>query len=156
MPCDSDESASRRATEAAEVRLSILASGPFGPPWRAKTPRDGDGRPITYNPPEVADMSIATPRIRSGRPDPKRWTGAEFDQASALGLFAGQRLELVNGELLEMPPMNDPHAQAIQLANVALVPIFPMTTHTVRIQCPMRLGESRAPAGFHLDARTLP
>lgn len=59
------------------------------------------------------------------------------------GWFDGQRVELINGEILEMPPMNDPHAQAVQLANYALLPIFPPTVATIRIQCPMRLGESR-------------
>jgi Uma2 family endonuclease len=88
-------------------------------------------------------MSIAAAPIPSGRPQPKRWSGDEFDEASRRGIFDGQRLELINGELLERPPMNDPHAEAIQLVNFALVQVFPMLTHTVRIQCPMRLGNSR-------------
>jgi len=59
------------------------------------------------------------------------------------GWFDGQRLELINGEILELPPMNDPHAQAVRLANYVLLSIFPPTSATISIQCPMRLGESR-------------
>lgn len=88
-------------------------------------------------------MSILAPSIASQYPQRKRWTGEEFDRASLSGLFDGQSLELVDGQLLEVPPMNDPHAQAIQLANYALLNVFPPAGWTIRVQCPMRLGESR-------------
>jgi Uma2 family endonuclease len=52
-------------------------------------------------------------------------------------------VELIDGEILELPPRNDPHAQAVQLCNYALLPIFPPSRETIRIQCPMRLGEYR-------------
>jgi Uma2 family endonuclease len=79
----------------------------------------------------------------SSRPPRYPWAGREFDQLMEEGWFDGKRVELVNGEILELPPMNDPHAQAVQLANYALLPIFPPTTSTIGVQCPMRLGESR-------------
>jgi Uma2 family endonuclease len=82
-------------------------------------------------------------QLPAGRPPRFRWSGEEFDLACETGVFGNKRVELINGELLEVPPMNDPHAQAIQLANYALLPIFPPSTHTIRIQCPMRLGQSR-------------
>jgi Uma2 family endonuclease len=72
-----------------------------------------------------------------------RWSGSEFDRASETGVFDGHRVELINGEILELPEMNDPHAQAVQLATYALLPVFPPTSATVRCQLPMRLGESR-------------
>ncbi len=59
------------------------------------------------------------------------------------GLFDGKRVELVNGEILELPPMNDAHAQAIQLTTYALLAAFSPPAATVRVQLPMRLGESR-------------
>jgi hypothetical protein len=45
-----------------------------------------------------------------------------FDRASESGLFDGRRVELIDGELLEVPPMNDPQAQGVQLAPYALLP----------------------------------
>ncbi len=72
-----------------------------------------------------------------------RWSGGEFDRASETGVFDGQRVELINGEILELPEMNDPHAQAVRLVSYALLPIFPPTSATISVQCPMRLGESR-------------
>jgi Uma2 family endonuclease len=72
-----------------------------------------------------------------------RWTGKEFDRASESGIFDGRRVELIDGELLEMPPMNDPHAQGVRLATYALLRVFPPDRYTISPQCPMRLGESR-------------
>src|SRR5258708_158074 len=88
-------------------------------------------------------MSIVSLSQSNGRPPRHRWTGSEFDRAAASGLFDGQRVELIDGDILEMSPMNDPHAQAIQLMTYALMEVFPPTRATVRVQCPMRLGESR-------------
>ncbi|HZL37587.1 MAG TPA: Uma2 family endonuclease [Tepidisphaeraceae bacterium] len=85
--------------------------------------------------------AIASPVFQ--RPPPLRWTGTDFDRADAMGLFDGKRVELMDGEILEMPSMNDPHAQAIQLGTYALLGIFPPTHATLRVQCPMRLGEFR-------------
>src|SRR5258708_5800125 len=88
-------------------------------------------------------MSMTMMPVAPGRPPKHRWTGKEFDQVTETGVFDGRRLELINGDLLEMPPMNDPHAQAVQLGTYALMQLFPPPSTTVRVQLPMRLGESR-------------
>ncbi|HZL36923.1 MAG TPA: Uma2 family endonuclease [Tepidisphaeraceae bacterium] len=85
--------------------------------------------------------SIASPVFQ--RPPPLRWNGADFDRADDMGLFDGKRVELMDGEILEMPPMNDPHAQAVRLCNYALLAVFPPSRATISIQCPMRLGDAR-------------
>src|ERR1700678_4008818 len=82
-------------------------------------------------------------QLLPGRPPRYRWSGEEFDLACETGVFGTKRVELINGELLEIPPMNDPHAMGVRLADYALRPIFPPSTTTISIQCPMRLGESR-------------
>ena len=88
-------------------------------------------------------MTVANLPSISRPPAALRWTGEEFDRAMQGGLFDAKRVELMNGVILEMPPMNDPHAQAVRLANYALLPIFPPNVATISIQSPMRLGESR-------------
>jgi Uma2 family endonuclease len=99
-------------------------------------------------------MSVALIPYPPGRPRRFRWTGGEFDRAVEMGIFDGQRVELIDGEILEAPPMNDPHAQAIQLAPYALIEVFPPTTETIRVQCPMRLGEARPLPDFAVIAGT--
>lgn len=90
-------------------------------------------------------MTTVTHPLHGNRPPPKRWTAAEFDNLVALGVFDGQRVELINGELLEMADMNDAHAQVVQLMQYALLTLFPPTTHTVRVQLPMRLPSGSRP-----------
>jgi Uma2 family endonuclease len=72
-----------------------------------------------------------------------RWSGSEFDRAAAAGVFDGVRVELINGEIKELPEMDDALAQSRQLATYAMLPVFPPTSATISVQCPMRLGESR-------------
>lgn len=72
-----------------------------------------------------------------------RWKGDDFDRLVEDGFFDRQRVELVNGVIVELPPMNDPHGHAVRLTNYALLEVFPPTRATVSVQCPMRLGESR-------------
>ncbi|HZL35667.1 MAG TPA: Uma2 family endonuclease [Tepidisphaeraceae bacterium] len=91
----------------------------------------------------------------SVRPHPLRWTGEAFDRADESGAFDGRRVELMNGEILEFPPMNDPHAQAIRLGDYALREIFPPDRVTISVQCPMRLGEARPMPDFVVVAGTL-
>lgn len=74
-----------------------------------------------------------------------RWSGALYDQVVDAGIFNGLHIELINGEILDMSPMNEPHAQAIQLAMYALLPHFSASDFTIRVQLPMRLGESSRP-----------
>lgn len=81
----------------------------------------------------------------AGMPRPKKWTGAEFDRVVEMGLFENQRVELIRGEVLEMSPMNDLHAQGIKLATYALMSLFPAERFTVQVQCPMRLGDDSRP-----------
>ncbi|MDB5172373.1 MAG: hypothetical protein JWN51_1146 [Phycisphaerales bacterium] len=88
-------------------------------------------------------MTYATIESPARRAQRFRWTGEEFDRASERGTFDRRRVELVDGDLLELPPMNDPHAQAVRLANYALLRVFPENRATISVQCPMRLGESR-------------
>lgn len=88
-------------------------------------------------------MTTTLPFSSIGTRQRHRWNGPEFDRASETGVFDGQRVELINGEILELPEMNDPHAQAVQLTSYALLAIFLPSSATIRCQLPMRLGDSR-------------
>lgn len=99
-------------------------------------------------------MTIAYSAPASRPPAPLRWTGDEFDRAVQVGVFDGKRVELMNGQILEMPPMNDPHAQAIQLGTYVFAALFPPQIATLRVQCPMRLSEFRPMPDFAVVAGT--
>jgi Uma2 family endonuclease len=92
----------------------------------------------------TATLEMPAP-VKQFTPKPMSWTGEEYDYLVSIGFFANRRVELINGEILEMSPMNDPHAQGIQLANYALLPVFPGTAYTIRIQSPIHLGEKTRP-----------
>lgn len=78
-------------------------------------------------------------------PQLHKWSGAEYDRLVDLGIFDGKHIELINGEVVEMSPMNEAHARAIRLANYVLARVFPSDRFTVQVQCPLRLGEISRP-----------
>jgi hypothetical protein len=54
------------------------------------------------------------------------------------GLFAGQRLELIDGDLIDKMGQNPPHANGIQLCMEFLLQIF--RARQVRVQMPIAAG----------------
>ena len=57
-------------------------------------------------------------------PSPKRWTRAECAEFENAGLWAGQHLELIEGELINKTGKNQPHALALPRVIQCLVEIF--------------------------------
>ena len=45
-------------------------------------------------------------------PAPMRWSLDDYHRAIDAGLFDDRRVELVDGEIYEMPPMREPHIGA--------------------------------------------
>ncbi|HET6248649.1 MAG TPA: Uma2 family endonuclease [Tepidisphaeraceae bacterium] len=73
------------------------------------------------------------------QPKRRRWTRAEYYRMADLGMFAGQRVELVGGEIVEMSAQKDTHVIAVALADEALS-IALGTGFWVRIQAPLNLS----------------
>ena len=82
-------------------------------------------------------MAITKPRVR-------RWTLKEYYKLADEGLFRGQRVELIDGRIVQMPPMMNPHAAAIELVKRALEPAFG-PAFWVRMQLPLHFGRYSAP-----------
>jgi len=57
-------------------------------------------------------------------PKPHQWTREEFYQLLDLGMFQGRRVELIEGEILEMPAQKNFHLAAICLGADALRAAF--------------------------------
>jgi Uma2 family endonuclease len=75
----------------------------------------------------------------------KLFTVDEYYQMAGIGILSdGDRTELINGEVIEMPSMNARHAAAVQGANQLLVPLFSGKAE-VRVQLPVRLNRFNEP-----------
>ncbi len=75
----------------------------------------------------------------------RRWTREEYDRMIAAGMFKpGERIELIDGEILQMPPQGSAHFTAIQLAEEALRGAFG-AGFVVRTRAPLALGPDSEP-----------
>jgi len=71
----------------------------------------------------------------------KLFTADEFYRISEAGIFTeGQRVELIDGEIIEMSPIGTRHAVCVNRANTFLTEAFRRKA-IVSIQNPLRLGE---------------
>ena len=80
----------------------------------------------------------------SAEPRPRRWTRGEFHRLAEQGLFAGRRVELVEGEVLEMTPQTNRHMIAVDKVREALHEAFGAECW-VFTQGPLALAEDREP-----------
>src|SRR5687768_16269452 len=58
-------------------------------------------------------------------PHPARWTRQDYAAMSRAGVFAGRRVQLLDGRVVEMPPMLNPHVRALRAARDLLLPRLP-------------------------------
>jgi Uma2 family endonuclease len=83
--------------------------------------------------------SILQPPISSDLPLPrKRFTRSEVDQMLDTGIFAGQRFELIDGELIDKMGQKPPHASTVQRCLELLAAIFGLAR--LRVQMPIEAG----------------
>ncbi|MGN6368008.1 MAG: Uma2 family endonuclease [Phycisphaerae bacterium] len=82
-------------------------------------------------------MTIADPHVH-------HFTLAEFEQMSDAGLFQDQRVELLDGEILDTSPQNEPHVYTVSVVNRFLLRHLP-EEYQVRCQAPLAAGADSAP-----------
>lgn len=83
-------------------------------------------------------MSIAAIR-------PRHWTREEYERLVTSGVFhENERLELIEGEILEMTPQNPRHAATVALVHRALGELL-LEGYSLRGQLPLALGEDSEP-----------
>jgi Uma2 family endonuclease len=81
-------------------------------------------------------LSTDAPRIH-------RFTREEYYKIADAGMFRNQRVELIEGEIIDMSPQNDPHAVAILLVQTSLLKALPNLL--MRCQLPLTLGKKSEP-----------
>lgn len=80
-----------------------------------------------------------------GQRQPHRWSRAEYERMAEAGVFEPDvRLELIDGEILTLPPQSTRHFTAIQLAEAALGEAFGAGYH-VRPQGPLAIDGRSEP-----------
>jgi Uma2 family endonuclease len=72
------------------------------------------------------------------------WTREEYHRLADQGFFQDRRVELIEGEIIEMPVPKPPHVMALILTEDALRAAFGRGFH-VRTQAPLNLGEASEP-----------
>lgn len=75
-------------------------------------------------------------------PNRLKWTVKEFERLTEMGAFSGQKIELIEGEMVEKMSQNEPHVWGIFLMQKKLVQLFGDTI-MVRAQAPLRLENSK-------------
>lgn len=78
-------------------------------------------------------------------PRPRRWTKEEYHQMGELGWFEDQHVELLDGEIVEMPVPGNPHCVSTDNVYEVLRGLFPKESHWVRMQMPLNLGLDTEP-----------
>jgi Uma2 family endonuclease len=72
----------------------------------------------------------------------KRFTRSEVDRMVALGIFDGQRCELIDGELIDKMGQNPPHAQAIRNLFAWLAGLFGAGRLQMQLPVEVKPGDS--------------
>jgi Uma2 family endonuclease len=89
------------------------------------------------------EVEVQPPKTRSGA---RRfhWSSESYQKLVGLDLFRDRRVELLEGEIIEMSPHNAPHANAIERLISSIFRTFG-GIFRVRIQLPINLGLSSVP-----------
>ncbi|WHZ25368.1 MAG: Uma2 family endonuclease [Nitrospira sp.] len=83
---------------------------------------------------------MAAPAVQT-----KRWTRREYDRMAEAGFFTqGDRVQLIEGDIVTMTPQNSPHASAIGKTERVLERLFGMNVW-VRVQMPLIVDPDSEP-----------
>jgi Uma2 family endonuclease len=74
----------------------------------------------------------------------RRWQRAEYDRLVELGVFAGEPIELIGGQLMVAEPKGAYHSSALTAADYALRAVLP-AGWIVRVQAPASLDDESEP-----------
>lgn len=90
----------------------------------------------------MADSNMYAPLTRPRRKT--HWTYEEYYRMAEMGFFRDQRVELIDAEIIEMPPQGEKHGVGILLVTECLNRAFG-EGHVVRVQLPLRTSADEEP-----------
>ena len=82
--------------------------------------------------------------ITATLPRPKRFSRAEYYRIADAGIFQDQQVELIDGEIIVMPPINNAHAVGVGLVERAVRGAIG-DAYWVRSQNPLQLSRASEP-----------
>ena len=82
-----------------------------------------------------------------------KFSGEAYDRIVDAGFFDDERVELVDGDIIEMDPQKDPHIVAVRRLNRWLTRAV-NEEHDVQVQAPIALGASRPEPDLAIVARS--
>ncbi len=74
----------------------------------------------------------------------KKWTKSEYYRLADLGFFDGKKVELIEGDIIEMAAMNSPHISCVLIVDEVLRGIIDNNFHT-RTQGALDFGKTSQP-----------
>jgi Uma2 family endonuclease len=77
-------------------------------------------------------------------PQDFRFTRDQYYRMSDMGFFQGRRVELIEGEIIQMPAQKNPHALSLTLSDYRIRAAFD-GGFFVRVQLPFRVGDLSEP-----------
>jgi Uma2 family endonuclease len=80
----------------------------------------------------------------AAEPTTRRFTRDEYHRMAEMGMFDGQRVELIHGEIITMSPQNNPHALTVAIITGWLVRGLG-ENFTVRCQLPVVASDDTEP-----------
>src|SRR5206468_8780468 len=75
---------------------------------------------------------------------PKRWSKEEYYRLGELGFFRGEKVELIEGQLMVHSPQKALHGEVVDLVDDVLTQTFG-AGYRVRCQLPVALGQATEP-----------
>ncbi len=122
------------------ARAQLATAFELSPQLRCPLARE---RKHGYPEPEAINVAQSSQHLEIGGPiRPLR--RAEYEQLVSLGAFENERIELLEGALVEMSPVGASHCAAVQELTLVLVPAVAGRA-TVRIQMPFAALDASEP-----------
>ena len=87
----------------------------------------------------AAMVSVVEPYVKT-----RRWRRVEYERLVDLGIFVGERLELLDGVLVVREPQGSPHAAIVAHVGQVLTSAFGAAWHA-RLHAPIALDEDSEP-----------
>ncbi len=87
---------------------------------------------------------LSASRLSNGEPRTLQWTRTEYHRLADEGFFRNQRVQLIEGSIIEMSPQKHPHAAGIDLTRAALEAAFGRG-YWFRNQLPLKLSDISEP-----------
>lgn len=93
--------------------------------------------------------------LQVAEPQTKRWTREQFYRLSDEGWFSGQRVQLIEGRIIQMPPQGHAHVLAVVRTRKALERVFGQG-FWIREEKPLNVGAQSDPEPDLAVAQGLP